>query len=285
MVPSDVAALGRDIAHALAHIHARNVVHRDVSPGNILLPRNALRDHGVAAKLTDLGIARVIDAGRITATGTLIGTAAYLSPEQVRGRSVSSASDVYSLGLVLLECLTGRRAFSGPATESAVARLSRDPDISDEVPANWRNVLTAMTSREPADRPTAAEVAQALTGTSRGSEPQAPTEVTMPLLSSMDSQSRRLTDPVGSEASATIPVRAARHPLHESLASRLRHVNVRWAVLAIVAGIALIAASIALFALPGAQKAAPEPHYPVIPGQLGTHLSQLEHAVSPQGSQ
>src|SRR5947209_3957545 len=96
-----------DVTGALALLHGRGVVHRDVKPANILVVRDTERHRtGITAKLTDFGIAQAVDGTRITATDTILGTAAYLSPEQVRGEPVGPATDVYSAGLVLIECLT-----------------------------------------------------------------------------------------------------------------------------------------------------------------------------------
>ena len=117
----DVIALGAALADALAYVHRRGVVHRDVKPGNVLL------DADGRAHLSDFGIAAVRDAAPVTAAGMVIGTASYLSPEQVRGESVDPAVDIYALGLVLIECITGRREYPGNALEAAVARLHRRP--------------------------------------------------------------------------------------------------------------------------------------------------------------
>ena len=149
----EVARIGAEVAAGLAFAHERGIVHRDVKPGNVLLS-----DDG-RVKLADFGIARLIgDTVRHTRTGTAIGTAAYLAPEQVRGEDVTGCADVYALGLVLLEALTGTRAFPGSATEAALARLHRDPEVPDDLPAGWPALLRAMTSADPADRPTTAEV-------------------------------------------------------------------------------------------------------------------------------
>ena len=153
------AEVGRQLAEALAYAHERGVVHRDVKPGNVLLGADG------RVKLADFGIARLIgDTVRHTQTGHAIGTPAYLSPEQVRGDAVTTAADVYSLGLALLEALTGERAYAGSPTEAALARLSRPPDVPSTLPSPWRTLLTAMTRTEPADRPTAEAVAGELAG-------------------------------------------------------------------------------------------------------------------------
>jgi serine/threonine protein kinase len=152
----DVRRIGAEVAAALAYVHARDVVHRDVKPGNVLLAREG------QVKLADFGIARLVDQAHLTRTGQVMGTAAYLAPEQVRGEGVTGAADVYSLGLVLLEVATGRREFGGNATESAVARLHREPVVPASLPADLRTLLLAMTASDAARRPTAATVAARL---------------------------------------------------------------------------------------------------------------------------
>ena len=148
--------IGYDLAEALDHIHGRGIVHRDVKPANVLLVGDD-EQRRPRAKLGDFGIAGIVATeapGEYTT-----GTAAYLSPEQAEGRPAGPAGDVYSLGLVLLESLTGEVAFPGPARESALARLVRDPEVPTSLPGPWRQLLAAMTAREAAARPTPAEVA------------------------------------------------------------------------------------------------------------------------------
>lgn len=151
-----VAEIGARLADALAYVHGEGLIHRDVKPANVLLGQDG------RVRLTDFGIARLVDAAKVTATGLTVGTASYLSPEQVTAEPVGTASDVYSLGLVLLECLTGQREYPGSAVEVALARLSRPPRVPGGLPDGWPGLLTAMTDRDPARRPTCAQVASDL---------------------------------------------------------------------------------------------------------------------------
>lgn len=157
-----VAELGADLADALNYIHQNSVIHRDVKPANILLSGEGEQDTRLTAKLTDFGIAKVMESTLATARGAALGTANYLSPEQAEGLKVTVASDIYSLGLVLLECLTGEKAFPGPVVEAAVARLLRDPEVPSSLGEYWCDLLDRMTRRNPDERPTAHEVALAL---------------------------------------------------------------------------------------------------------------------------
>jgi len=161
VAPSDVALMLLDLADALHLVHERGVVHRDIKPANILLAASASPRVGFRAKLSDFGIAYVVDSTRLTTPGTIVGTAAYVSPEQATGTAPGPRSDVYSLGLVVLESLTGVRAFPGTMVESLSARLVGDPLIPAVLGAEWGSLLTRMTARDPADRPTALEVADA----------------------------------------------------------------------------------------------------------------------------
>ncbi|TLM86580.1 serine/threonine protein kinase [Pseudarthrobacter sp. NamE2] len=163
MAPADIAKMGSDIASALNYVHARGVIHRDIKPSNVLLyPRSGQAGARWRAKLADFGIARVMEEDHLTRTGRTVGTAAYLSPEQALGKPLDGASDVYSLGLVLLECFTRQVEFPGNHIESGVARIHRDPVIPDTIGADWNSLLAAMTARQSAERPTAAEAAAAL---------------------------------------------------------------------------------------------------------------------------
>jgi eukaryotic-like serine/threonine-protein kinase len=156
MDPQSVRALGADVAQALDHVHRAGYIHRDIKPANVLL------DADGRARLTDFGISRAVDGTAVTTTGCIVGTAAYLAPEQVRGERVGPPADVFALGLVLLEALTARREYPGRAMESAVARLHRVPAVPEGLPAGLGPLLEAMTHPDVDQRPTAADVAAAL---------------------------------------------------------------------------------------------------------------------------
>jgi serine/threonine protein kinase len=165
--PSEVRRYGAQLAAGLAHVHDAGVVHRDVKPANVLL------GDGTHARLADFGIAVAIDGTVATETGCVVGTVAYLSPEQARGETVGPPTDVWSLGLVLLEALTGRREYPGTAAEAAVARLHRRPELPADLPADLAAVLRGMTEPDPATRPSAATVARQLSGSTRAAGPGA----------------------------------------------------------------------------------------------------------------
>lgn len=153
---NEVRRLGAALADALAHVHAHRFIHRDVKPSNILL------DDDDVPRLADFGLARLADGARLTRADQVVGTAAYLAPEQVRGEEITPAVDVYALGLVLLECLTGHREYEGAEIEAAVARLHRPPVIPDDLPFDLVRLLSLMTSLTPARRPSARKCAAAL---------------------------------------------------------------------------------------------------------------------------
>ncbi|MGC7151314.1 protein kinase [Paenarthrobacter sp. AT5] len=161
----DTAAIGARLAGALAQVHEHGVIHRDIKPANILVSDES--GDAKSVKLADFGVALVMSDNRLTATGFTVGTAQYLSPEQAQGLHLTPASDIYSLGLVLLECLTGKAEYPGTPVETAAARLHRRPQVPEDLPAPVISLLEAMTDMDPERRPSADAVEQALTSPRR----------------------------------------------------------------------------------------------------------------------
>ncbi|MFI5531791.1 serine/threonine-protein kinase [Kitasatospora sp. NPDC051853] len=174
--PLAVAQLGAQLARILSFVHEHGVVHRDVKPSNILF------DAGGTARLVDFGIARPSGDPTTTRAGLVTGTPAYLAPEQIRGRRALPASDVYALGLVLLECLTGRREYHGTPSEAAAARLSRPPRIPAWLPVPLAGALHRMTLTDPPRRPPAPEVADLLAELTSRTAPTRPRRHRRPAL-------------------------------------------------------------------------------------------------------
>jgi eukaryotic-like serine/threonine-protein kinase len=146
--PDRALEVVRQTAAGLAAAHAAGVVHRDVKPGNLLV-----RPDGTV-KITDFGIAWSATSVHVTRTGHVVGTAQYLSPEQAQGGPASPASDVYALGVVAFECLTGRRVFDGPdSVKVASAHIHEPPPpLPPGVPAPLRRLVERMLAKDPAAR-------------------------------------------------------------------------------------------------------------------------------------
>lgn len=154
-----VASLAEDLAEALAVVHDAGIVHRDVKPGNILLRAPVAPGKPVGAVLGDFGIAHAVDGERLTSPGIAVGTAAYMAPEQVRGAPPAPPSDIYSLGLVLLEALTGERVYAQMTPiEAIAARLTTPPTIPTRIGSGWASLIRSMTASDPLLRPSARDV-------------------------------------------------------------------------------------------------------------------------------
>ena len=152
-------------AAALHAAHAAGLVHRDIKPGNLLITPDG------RVKITDFGIARIADQVPLTATGQVMGTVQYLSPEQASGHPASPTTDIYSLGIVAYECLAGRRPFTGESQVAiAMAQINEQPPpLPVTVSEPVRNLVYACIAKNPAERPSsAAHLARAATALRRG---------------------------------------------------------------------------------------------------------------------
>lgn len=299
LAPSRVAAIGAAVAGALAFVHESGVIHRDVKPANILLPSSGPQP----ALLADFGIARLVDSASITATGTIIGTASYLSPEQAKGSQLAGSSDVYSLGLVLLEGLTGQRAFPGNALETVAARITNDPTIPGSVGREWTSLLERMLHRDPESRLSAAQVETALvaldgpTRTLLLPVTDAPTERL-----AADAPTERLAAEAPTEllAAAAAPSPAAKVSATPAGVSRRppRRVLVVAilivALLAVVAALALAGRGEISATPPSTEESSTSPTsaptveplaYPQVDGELGDRLATLQEAVGAVGDE
>ncbi|WEK61704.1 MAG: serine/threonine-protein kinase [Candidatus Microbacterium colombiense] len=168
MRPRQVARFTRDIAEGLAVVHGAGIIHRDVKPSNILLARERAGDPWTA-KLADFGIACTVGSPRTTSPGIVLGTFTYIAPEQLRDADPTPAVDVFGLGLVALEALTGSPAYppTGTGRGAAATRVMNPPAIPRRIRDDWRALLEWMTRLDPATRPHAAEVAQVAQGLMR----------------------------------------------------------------------------------------------------------------------
>lgn len=163
----EITRIGAEVAGVLARVHEQGVVHLDVKPSNILFDRDG------RVRLADFGISRLLGATGMTSAQEALGTPAYMAPEQVQGHRPGPAADVYALGLVLIEALTGQPEYPGGGWETAAERLTRRPAVPAGLSTGLGATLRAMTETEPARRPTAREVARRLAGEGVGVPPVA----------------------------------------------------------------------------------------------------------------
>jgi serine/threonine-protein kinase len=174
LTPARTMALIAQAAEALQAAHSKGIVHRDVKPGNLLVRANG------TLVLTDFGIARSAVAAQLTAAGAVLGTASYLSPEQASGQTATAASDIYSLGVVAYQCLSGRRPFDGDNPIEIAMKHVRlaPPPLPADVPPAVRAIVERAMAKDPAARwPSAAifgaasRQAAAVLSTDPGSRP------------------------------------------------------------------------------------------------------------------
>jgi serine/threonine protein kinase len=285
---TDTALLGGQLADALGYVHASGIVHRDVKPANVLLGSGV--GPGSQAKLADFGVALLAGGERLTQDGSVIGTANYLSPEQLTGAQVGPPSDVYSLGLVLLECLTGEMVYPGSGIEAALARLHRPPSIPSQLPEALQRLLAAMLTGMPSDRPGAGAVTRQLHefGNARGSELAAdPAEPTVLLPGSprprpTENQPRPAENRPRPAENRPRPAENRPRPGQNGARSAGAWWR-RWWWLPVGVGAVVVVAIVLSLTLPGggspSHPAAPQ--YPSVSGRLGHDLGTLQRDVQP----
>jgi hypothetical protein len=166
VLPTDkVLDIVAQTSSALQAAHAAGLVHRDIKPGNLLITPDG------RVKITDFGIARIADQVPLTATGQVMGTVQYLSPEQASGHPASPSTDIYSLGIVAYECLAGRRPFTGESQVAiAMAQINEaPPELPVTIAEPVRRFVMSMIAKNPVDRPaSSAHVARAAQALRRG---------------------------------------------------------------------------------------------------------------------
>ncbi|MDI2027416.1 serine/threonine-protein kinase [Saccharopolyspora sp. TS4A08] len=255
MQPEDVADVGGKLADVLAYVHGNDVVHRDVKPTNVLIGNDG------RAFLADFGVSRLADAaGRLTDSGMVVGTTTYMAPEQVSGGDVGFPADVYALGLVLLECVTGRVEYPG-GPDAAVARLVRPPQVPYGIPARLRRGLLAMLAADPARRITAEQAGDLLSG--RTTEVLAPVPAPLPV------------------APPRVPPQRVQRPPTESMP--VQQQSARPPLAPIAAGVLVVVAALALAVVlwPSATETPELPPVSGDPGpdRLPADLENLERLV------
>jgi serine/threonine protein kinase len=159
----DVGEVGLDLAAALAHAHSRDVVHRDVKPANVLVE---VDQGGAHAKLMDFGIAALAGEPRLTASGEVVGTLAYMAPEQAEGWDAGPEADVYSLALTLYECWSGANPIAAGTPAATARRIGRElPPLAGsrgDLPEALTDAIDACLLPEPGERPTLEELSAVL---------------------------------------------------------------------------------------------------------------------------
>jgi serine/threonine-protein kinase len=264
MSPARVMNVVGQAALALQAAHEAGVVHRDIKPGNLLVTADE------TVKVTDFGIARATDAVPLTQTGTVLGTAFYLSPEQAAGDEVGPPSDIYSLGIVAYECLSGRRPFAGtnPVAVALAHQREQAPPLSPEIPLQVRELVGRAMAKNPPDRPpTAGDFGRAALALRDGLEGTRP----MPAMGMPPTSRLAGTRPGGTAVlpRGGPPPSPSRRPAPAPAPARRRSRNMRAPLIGLLL-LALLVGGFALVKSLGGGKSVPD-----VKGQQYTPASQI----------
>jgi serine/threonine-protein kinase len=268
--PETAAEIGIQACAGLDYAHRRGIIHRDVKPGNLMIVGGPAGGGSLTVKLTDFGIARAIEQTRITQVGSVVGTAAYLSPEQVRGEEATPSTDVYALGVVLYQFLTGRLPYEGSTLAELAVRQQNEKPLppsayDEEVPEAIGSAVLRALEGDPSRRYASAdELAQGLRLGLEGEDVTLPLggETSSTRVLGGDSTTQRLdqTDPTvlrpAPSAPSPAPPPRPQPPARTAVAPRRRGAFSRFGrlVMASVA-LVLIAAAVAAAVIVATDKA------------------------------
>ncbi|MEU9233886.1 serine/threonine-protein kinase [Streptomyces subrutilus] len=283
LAPAHVVRLGAEIASALDHVHAHGIIHRDIKPSNVMLSDTR------SPVLADFGLSQAVDDDSRGEPDALVGTLPYMAPEQLLGRGAGTASDVYALGLTLLEALTGVREYLGTPVEMGLAPLLRPPQVPERLPGALARLLRAMTEQDPRARPDAARIHLSLQAMGAVPEPGAlPTPPRAPARTGTAPDTHRAPSP-RNRAASHVPGRRRHRSRRRTTEAALMAASVTGAALLLVGATASPPASHG--SRPTAPEAAASPsHQPVTPAPSAAppvatsgprHASAV--ALGPQG--
>lgn len=240
-------------AMALHAAHQAGLVHRDIKPGNLLITPDG------RVKITDFGIARIADQVPLTATGQVMGTVQYLSPEQASGHPASPSTDVYSLGIVAYEALAGRRPFTGESQVAiAMAQINEaPPELPVTVAAPVRNLVFAAIAKKPANRPGSAQIFARAAQALRRGDVAAAAAIVPAVASGAAATAATRVMPAGDDATRVLPNMA---PVSTAtVPTETQRSRWTWPLVALIAllVVLLVGALIAVFAQPNSPAPVP----------------------------